>query len=168
MRFRNDIRRFVNCNYEYLLTFDISQLVHKIPTSIWRPQRAAPGDGCPPLPAPCYATLLHQEVMTKINRLHSFSNSLPSHTFLTIYKTNISPIFDYGSIIYDNCSGNGKYLQDEAQLSAASIILGCLKTTSSSEVLLDLNLRSLYHRRQIPMLRYVSKIILVWYPDLSL
>jgi len=28
------------------------------------------------------------------------------------------PIFDYGSIIYDNCSDNDKPLLDKAQLSA--------------------------------------------------
>jgi len=42
---------------------------------------------------------LHQKVITKINRLRSFSNSLPRHSFPTIYKTNILPNFDYGSII---------------------------------------------------------------------
>jgi len=47
---------------------------------------------------------IHQKVMPRINRLRSFSNSLPRHSLLTIYKTNILPIFDYGSIIYDNCS----------------------------------------------------------------
>jgi len=69
---------------------------------------------------------LHQKVMTKINRLRSLSNSLSRHSLLTIYKTNISPIFDYGSIIYDNCSDSDKHLLDKAQLSAAKIILGCL------------------------------------------
>ena len=105
--------------------------------------------------------------MTKINRLRSFSNSLPRHSFLTIYKTNILPIFDYGSIIYDNCSDSDKHL-DKAQLSAAKIILGCLETTSSSDVLLDLNLKTLIHRREISILRYFSKIIFRWYPALCL
>ena len=34
---------------------------------------------------------LHQKVMTKINRLRSFSNSLPRHSLLTIYKTKKLP-----------------------------------------------------------------------------
>jgi len=97
--------------------------------------------------------------MTKINHLRSFSNSLPRHSLLTVYKTNILPIFDYGSIIYDNCSDSDKHLLDKAQLSAAKIILGCLITTSSSDVLLDLNLKTLIHRREISILRYFSKII---------
>jgi len=91
---------------------------------------------------------IHQKVMPRINRLRSFSNSLPRHSLLTIYKTNILPIFDYGSIIYDNCSDSDKHLQDKAQLSTAKIILGCFKTTSSSDVLLDLNLKTLIHRRE--------------------
>jgi len=93
---------------------------------------------------------LHQKVMTKINRLRSFSNSLPRHSLLTIYKTNILPIFDYGSIIYDNCSDSDKHLLDKAQLSAAKIILGCLTTTSSSDVLLDLNLKTFRRRYKAP------------------
>ena len=102
---------------------------------------------------------LHQKVMTKINRLRSFSNSLPRHSLLTIYKTNILPIFDYGSIICGNCSESDKHLLDKTQPSAAKIILGCSKTTSSSDVLLDLNLETLNHRREIAILHYFSKII---------
>jgi len=48
---------------------------------------------------------------------------------------------------------------DKAQLSAAKIILGCLKTTSSNDVLADLNLTSLHLRREISLLCYVSKLI---------
>jgi len=62
--------------------------------------------------------------MTKINRLRSFVNHVPRHAHLMIYKTNILLAFDYGKII-----------------------LGCLKTTSSNDVLADLNLTSLYLRR---------------------
>ena len=66
-------------------------------------------------------------------------------------------IFDCGSIICDNCSESDKHLLDKAQISAAKIILGCLKTTSSSDVLLDLNLKTLNHRREISIIRYFSK-----------
>jgi len=48
---------------------------------------------------------------------------------------------------------------DKAQLSAAKIILGCLKTTSSNDVLANLNLTSLNSRRKISLLCYVSKLI---------
>jgi len=48
---------------------------------------------------------------------------------------------------------------DKAQLSAAKIILGCLKTTSSHDVLADLNLTDLPLRREISLLCYVSKLI---------
>ena len=82
----------------------------------------------------------HQKVMTKINHLRSFVNLVPRHALLTIYKTNILPVFDYGSIIYDNCSDYDNRMLDKAQLSAAKIILGCLNITSSNDVLADLNL----------------------------
>jgi len=69
---------------------------------------------------------LHQKVMTKINCPCSFVNLLPRHALLTIYKTNILPVFDYGSIIYNNFSDYDNRILDKSQLSAARIILGCL------------------------------------------
>ena len=103
---------------------------------------------------------LHQKVMTKINRLRSLINLVPRHALLTIHKTNILPVFDYGNIIYDNCSDYDNRMLDKSQLSAAKIILVCLKTTSPNDVLADLNLTSLNLRRQISLLCYVSKLIL--------
>jgi len=104
--------------------------------------------------------------MTKINRLRSFVNLVPCHALLMVYKMNILPVFDYGSIIYDNCSDYDNRMLDKAQLSAAKIILGCLKTTSSNHVPADRNLTSLNLRRKISLLCYVSKLILIWYPAL--
>ena len=75
----------------------------------------------------------------------------------TAEKHAVLPIFDYDSIIHDICSDGNKYLLDKTQLSAAEIILGCLKTTFSTDALLGLNL--LLHRREISMLHYFSKII---------
>ena len=102
---------------------------------------------------------LHQKVMTKINRLRSFVNLVPRHALLTIYKTNILPVFDYGTLIYDNYSDYDNRMLNKAQLSAAKIILGCLKTASSNDVLADLNLTSLNLRRKMSLLCYVSKLI---------
>ena len=86
---------------------------------------------------------------------------MPRHALLTIYKTNILPVFDYGSIIYDNCSDYDNRMSDKAPLSAAKIILGCLKTTSSNDVLADLNLTSLNLRRKISLLCYVPEMITI-------
>jgi len=95
---------------------------------------------------------LHQKVMTKINCLRSFVNLVPHHALFTIYKTNILPVFDYGSIIYDNCSDYDNRMLDKPQLSTAKIILGCLKITSSNDALADINLTSLHLRREISLL----------------
>ena len=104
--------------------------------------------------------------MTKINRLRSFVNLGPRHALLTIYKTNILSVFDYGSIIYNKCSDNDNRMLDKAQLSAVKIILGSLKTTSSNDVLVDPNLTSLNLRRKISLLCYAAKLIfdMVPYP----
>ena len=57
---------------------------------------------------------------------------------------------------------------DKARLYAAKIIIGCLNTTSSNNVLADLNLTSLLLRREISMVCYVSKLILDMVPALFL
>jgi len=54
--------------------------------------------------------------MTKINRLRSFVNLVLRHALLTIFKTNILPVFDYGNIIYDSCSDYDNPMLDKAQL----------------------------------------------------
>jgi len=59
---------------------------------------------------------LHQKVMTKINRLRSFVNLVLRQALLTIFKTNILPVFDYGNIIYDSCSDYDNPMLDKAQL----------------------------------------------------
>ena len=53
---------------------------------------------------------------------------------------------------------------DKAGLSAAKMILGCLNTTSSNNVLADLNLTSLLLRIEIYMACYVSRLILDMVP----
>ena len=100
--------------------------------------------------------------MTKINCLRSFVHLVPRHALLTIFKTNILPVFDYGNIIYNNCSDYDNRMLNKAQLSAAKIILGCLKTTSSNDVLADLNLTSLNLRRKISLLCHVSKLMFTY------
>jgi len=85
--------------------------------------------------------------MTKINRPRSFVNFVPRHAFLMIYETNILPVVDYGGIICDNCSVYDNRMLKKAQHSTTKIILGCLNTTSSNDVLADLNLTSLHLRR---------------------
>jgi len=83
--------------------------------------------------------------MTKIDCLRSCVDLVPGHALLMIYKTNILPVCDYGNIIYDNCSVYDNRMLDKAQLAADKIILGCLKTTYSDDVLPDLNLTRLYY-----------------------
>ena len=62
-------------------------------------------------------------------------------------------------IIYDNCSDYDNRMLDKAQLSAAKIILDCLKSTCSNDVLANLNLTSLKLRRKISLLCYVCTLI---------
>ena len=54
--------------------------------------------------------------MTKINLFLLFVNPVPRHTVLMIYKSKISPVSDYGNIIYDNCCDGDKRMLDKAQI----------------------------------------------------
>jgi len=81
---------------------------------------------------------LHQRTMLHINRLRSISNLVPRFVLLSIYHSFILPIFDYGSVVYDTCSQSDALFLDTAQITAAKIITGCMKTTASDAVFKDI------------------------------
>jgi len=57
---------------------------------------------------------------------------------------------------------------DKARLSVAKIILGCLKTTSSSNVLADLNLTGVYAEKYLCFVMYIyaeKYLCFVMYPN---
>jgi len=41
---------------------------------------------------------------------------MPHYTLLIIYKTNVLPVLERLSIVYDNCSDGDKRMRDKAQL----------------------------------------------------
>ena len=60
----------------------------------------------------------------------------------------MQPIFDYGSIIYDNCSDSDKQMIQKAKLPAAQVISWCSETTPSNDVLTDINVIHFSQRKE--------------------
>jgi len=83
------------------------------------------------------------------------------HIKRTYYRCLTMVVLSTTTVLFMNwkCSVYDNRKLDKAQLSAAKIILDCHKTTSPDDVLADLNLTSLHIRREISLLRYLSKLI---------
>jgi len=80
---------------------------------------------------------------------------------LSIQRPFIFPIFDYGSVVYDNRSQTDVLGLGTAQITAAKIITGylCTKTTANDAVLKDVSFVRLSSRRNMQILIYYD----VWY-----
>ena len=67
-----------------------------------------------------------------IRKLHSI---LPRHSLLTIYKSFIRPLLDYGDIIYDQLNNQAFSNKLEAvQYNAALAITGAIRVTSRIKI----------------------------------
>ena len=91
-----------------------------------------------------------------IRKLHSI---LPRHSLLTIYKSFIRPLLDYGDIIYDQLNNQAFSNKLEAvQYNAALAITGAIRGTSRIKIYQELGLESLKSRRWFRRICYFSKI----------
>lgn len=63
---------------------------------------------------------------------------MPRYALIIICKT-ILPIFDFGSIVCDNCSDGDKQMLKMVQLFTNKGLLGCFSTASSKDVPTDFN-----------------------------
>jgi len=78
--------------------------------------------------------------MSIINTLKKIKNFLPRYSLFVFYRAYVSPILDYGDIIYDNCTTTDSNLLESVQTAAAKIILGGLRTTSHDIILKELGI----------------------------
>ena len=87
-------------------------------------------------PQPCSTEQC--QYLTRWKRL----NFLPRYSLLVLYRAYVLPIFDYGDIIFDNCTATDSNLLESVQTAAAKIILERL-----------LGLTPLFIRRQFHILK---------------
>ena len=91
-------------------------------------------------------------VETKVNKsigiIRKLQNVLPQSALLTVYKSFIRPLLDYGDIIYDKAFNESFHEKLESlQYNAALAITGAIKGSSTEKLYEALGLESLKSRR---------------------
>ena len=83
-----------------------------------------------------------------IGMMKKLSTSVSRRSLLTIYKSLVRPILDYGGIIYDK-THKGSFIEkiERVQYNASLVITGAFKGTSRERLYQELGLESLKDRR---------------------
>ena len=76
-----------------------------------------------------------------------------------MYKSFISPQFDYADIVWDNCSGTLSNMLENLHLEAISIIAGAVKGTSHEKLYKESGFCTLKERRKRHKLLMFHKMI---------
>ena len=90
--------------------------------------------------------------ISKVNKgisvLKKLRHTLPQKSLITIYKSFLRPLVDYGNIIYDQ-SNNESFCEklESIQYKAALAITGAIQGTSCDKIYAELGLESLKARR---------------------
>ena len=95
-----------------------------------------------------------------IGVLRNLQNILPRTSLLTIYKSFIRPLLDYGDVIYDQPQNESLCDKIESvQYNAALAITGAIRGTSKEKLYQELGLEHLRDRRRMRRLCLFYKII---------
>ena len=89
-----------------------------------------------------------QRVYPKLRMLNTISSFLSQDILLLIYKQNILPIIDYGSMTWLDCSKKVSLKIERLQNQAMSSILNTNRKTCSQEMRYKLGLFTLGNRRR--------------------
>ena len=104
-----------------------------------------------------------KEKIAKANRsiglIKKLQNNLPRQALLTIYKSFIRPLLDYGDIIYDQPNNESLCQKLESvQYNASLAITGAIRGTSQQKLYKELGLESLKFRRWYRRLCFLYKL----------
>ena len=105
-----------------------------------------------------------KNVQNKVNKtiglLRKLQNTLPRTSLITIFKSFIRPLLDYGDIIYDRAYNTSFHQNIESiQYNAALAITGAVRGTSREKLYQELGFESLQQRRWYRKLCFLFKII---------
>ena len=105
-----------------------------------------------------------KNVQNKVNKtiglLRKLQNTLPRTSLITIFKSFIRPLLDYGDIIYDRAYNTSFHQNIESiQYNAALAITGAVRGTSREKLYQTLGFESLQQRRWYRKLCCFFKII---------
>ena len=92
--------------------------------------------------------------------MKKLSTSVSRQSLLTIYKSFVRPILDYGDIIYDE-PHKGSFIEkiDRVQYNVCLVITGAFKSTAREHPCQELGLMSLKDRRWHRKLWFFYKIV---------
>ena len=102
--------------------------------------------------------------ISKVNKgisvLKKLRHTLPQKSLITIYKSFLRPLVDYGDIIYDQ-PNNESFCEklESIQYKAALAITGAIQGTSHDKIYAELGLESLKARRWYKRLSCMFKIM---------
>ena len=105
-----------------------------------------------------------KNVQNKVNKtiglLRRLQDTLPRISLITIFKSFIRPLLDYGDIIYDRAYNTSFHQNIESiQYNAALAITGAVRGTSREKLYQELGFESLQHTRWYRKLCCLFKII---------
>ena len=105
-----------------------------------------------------------KNILNKANKtiglLRKLQSVLPRAPLVTIYKSYVRPLLDYGDVIYDQ-TYNSSFHQmiEKVQYNAALSITGAIRGTSREKLYQELGFESLQQRRWYRKLCFLYKII---------
>jgi hypothetical protein len=105
------------------------------------------------------------KVSPMINCLRSFKYRLHRKTLQNMYNTFILPIFEYSSVVWDNCTKEQATLLENLHLDALRTICGATRGTSHSKLYTETGYKSLQERRHQHKLCLFYKMIHKLAPD---
>ena len=91
--------------------------------------------------------------------MKKLSTSVSRQSLLTIYKSFVRPILDYGDIIYDE-PHKGSFIEkiERVQYNACLVITGAFKSTAREHPCQELGLTSLKDRNGIGNCGFLTKL----------
>ena len=165
----NDLNKITEWAHQWKMSFnpDISKKAHEVVFSRKRSLASHPSLTFNNIPVAQTSSQKHlgmhldkklnfeehlSKVETKVNKsvgiIRKLQNVLPRSPLLTVYKSFIRPLLDFGNIIYDKAFNESFHQKLESlQYNAALAITGAIKGFSTEKLYEELGLESLKSRR---------------------
>ena len=92
---------------------------------------------------------LCKKASQRLGMMQVLKYSLSRDTLAHIYTTIVLPLFDYGDVIYNNCTSGSSHLHELLHLRAARIVTGAITSTNTERLLHEeLGWEKLIERRE--------------------
>ncbi len=99
-----------------------------------------------------------QKAFTRLNGIRRIRFLVPRNIRESLYKALVLPIFEYGSVLIDNCSLFLKQRLERLHRNAAVIVTGAFKSTGYNRLLEELGWDTLDERRKLSRLCLLKKM----------